>query len=257
MLAPRIVSYNAALYALIHRGTPGDRPFYARACEGASNLLELGCGYGRLLSTLTASSTSYRGLDIDRALLKLARAERNVLPTSVQTKIALTHGDMRTFSFRERFDRILIPHSTLFCLQTNRDVLRCLRRVHEHLSPKGELLLDCYSADAFHDTLSPESMRGNERDLLTQVEHKGRVYQVFERTRWQRKAQRLSVQYDYEPERGRVQTGSIVHRYLLRDQLVTLLERADLKVLKVQGSFAGARFTKRSEQLIVRARRKS
>lgn len=249
------MSYDASLYALIHRGTPGDRSFYAQACQGASHVLELGCGYGRLISTLAAASTLYRGLDIDRALLRLARAERTTLSPQLQAKVALTHGDMRAFSFPERFDRILIPHSALFCLQTKRDVLRCLQCVHERLSPGGELVLDCYSADAFHDTLAPETMRGTERDLLTEVEHKGRRYQVFERTRWQRKAQRLTVHYDYEPERGRTQTGVITHRYLLRDELTTLIERANLKVTSVRGSFAGARFSKQSEQLIVRARR--
>jgi hypothetical protein len=36
MAAP---GYDPALYALIHRGTPGDLGFYQRACQGVDRVL--------------------------------------------------------------------------------------------------------------------------------------------------------------------------------------------------------------------------
>ena len=32
----------ARLYAMLHRGTPGDRAFYREVCRGATTVLELG-----------------------------------------------------------------------------------------------------------------------------------------------------------------------------------------------------------------------
>ena len=46
-------SYDAELYELLHSGTPGDLAFYRKWCRGADNVLELGCGYGRVLCALS------------------------------------------------------------------------------------------------------------------------------------------------------------------------------------------------------------
>ncbi len=42
--------YPPALYAELHVGNPGDLAFYREHCVGASSILELGCGYGRVMT---------------------------------------------------------------------------------------------------------------------------------------------------------------------------------------------------------------
>lgn len=247
-------SYDPALYALLHRGTPGDEDFYRDACRGAASVLELGCGYGRLVPTLVDVCSRYRGLDLDPDLLALARKTRRSLGVDQRSRVQLSVGDMRDFSFRQRFDRVLIPHSTLYCLRSHRDVLRCLRRVREHLTEDGELVIDCYSADSFHDHLDESTMTGRERDQLTEVEHAGVRYTVFERTRWHKDQQRLTVVYEYEAADGSVTKGKLIHRYFLRPELETLLKKAGFVIVEIAGGFDHQRFTKRSQQLVVRAR---
>lgn len=247
-------SYDPALYALLHRGTPGDADFYREACRGATSVLELGCGFGRLIPTLAEVCTRYRGIDLDPDLLALARKVRRDLGVGLRSRVQLSVGDMRDFAFRQRFDRVLIPHSTLYCLRSHRDVLRCLRRVREHLTDDGELVLDCYSADSFHDHIDESTMTGRERDELAKVEHAGVQYTVFERTRWQKDQQRLMVTYEYEAADGSIEKGKLVHRYFLRDELETLLRTGGFVVVELAGGFDHRRFTKKSQQLVVRAR---
>ena len=57
------MTLSAELYALTHRGTAGDVGFYRRACAGASSVLELGCGSGRLLKRLARPGRQLVGLD--------------------------------------------------------------------------------------------------------------------------------------------------------------------------------------------------
>lgn len=247
-------SYDPALYALLHRGTPGDEAYYRDACRGVDRVLELGCGYGRLIPALARVCSRYRGLDLDPGLLKLARRERRNLSVELRSRVRLGLGDMRDFTFRERFDRILIPHSSLYCLRNHRDVMRCLRRVREHLAEDGELVFDCYSADSFHHDLDESTMTGRERDELTEVEHAGVRYVVFERARWKKNEQRLLVTYEYQGDDGSLRIGKIVHRYFLRDELAMLLRSAGFEIVETAGGFDHRRFTKRSQQLVVRAR---
>ncbi len=245
--------YPPDLYALIHRGNPGDAEFYARHSKGA-HVLELGCGYGRLIPTLAKASASYHGLELDSSFLKLAKKELALLPQARREKVRLVQGDMRDFAFKQHFDRVLLPYSTLFCLQNQRDVLRCLKRVREHLSEKGELLLDVYTTDRFHRDLDPAEMTGKERDFLTTATGKKGSYQVFERTRWSRARQQFKVVYEYESERGRRVEGTIHHRYWLRAQLEELLAKAGFSVLSLHGDFEGKKLGLRSDFMVVRAR---
>jgi tRNA G46 methylase TrmB len=48
----------AELYRLTHRGNPGDVGFYRKLCSGVQSVLELGCGYGRLLAALAQPQPS-------------------------------------------------------------------------------------------------------------------------------------------------------------------------------------------------------
>jgi len=254
MIASVQSTYPPELFALVHKGTPGDVEFYEALCRGTERTLELGCGYGRLIPKLSATGTHYHGLELSPELLRLARAVRRSLPERRRARVHLRHGDMRDFHYRERFDRILVPHSTLYCLPNDRDVLRCLRAAREHLAEGGELALDAYHADDFHDRLDPKGLDGKARDYLMQVTGKAGGYLVFERTRWIRTRQRFVVTYEYEGERGQLLKGVVQHRYLLRGQLEALLERAGFRHLRWSGNFRGGRLTARSEHLVLRAR---
>jgi SAM-dependent methyltransferase len=246
--------YDPALYALIHRGTPGDVGFYRQACQGVDRVLELGCGYGRLIAPLLRTGVRYQGLELDPGLLALAARLRRSLPAEQRARAALRLGDMRDFSFRQRFERVLIPHAALYCLRSDAQVLRCFECARAHLTQHGELVLDAYCADGFHAALDPEDMNGEQRDFLTEVYADGVRYAVFERPRWNKPAQRLLVTYEYQPAAGPRRIGRIRHRYLLRAQLKLLLARAGLELIALAGDFAGKRLSARSEQLVLRAR---
>ncbi|MFT3924843.1 MAG: class I SAM-dependent methyltransferase [Myxococcales bacterium] len=245
--------YPPDLFALIHRGTAGDMEFYREVCQSTDSVLELGCGYGRLIPELVATGTHYFGLELSPELLRLARRVRAKLPERKRGRVSLRAGDMRDFQFKRRFDRILLPHSTLYCLPDDRSVLACLRCAKAHLSEGGQLVLDAYCADDFHYRLDPKELTGKQREYLTRVESRLGSYLVFERTRWIRSKQRFVVTYEHESERGKLLQGTVEHRYLLRGQLERLLERAGFEHSKWAGNFRGGRLKTRSEQLVVQA----
>jgi len=249
-----MTGYDPTLYALVHCGNPGDAAFYENAVSGAQAVLELGCGFGRLIPALSSASARYVGLDLDAGLLLLAATARKALPPEQRARVTLREGDMRSFTMRTRFDRIVIPHSGLYCLQSEADVLKCLRRVRAQLRDDGELVLDAYNADDFHVALEESSMTGGERDWVKQVALDGTRYEVFERTLWRKAKQQLLVSYEYQVNDGVQWRGRIRHRYLLRAQLESLLARAGLKPTLIAGSFKGTRWTRRSEHLVLRAR---
>ena len=228
------LEYAAALYELVHRGTAGDLSFYTRECADAQRVLELGCGYGRVLEALcTHAELELVGIDRDAGLLARARAR---LPTRVR----LRNDDMTRFELAARFDRILIPHSGVYCLGDDEACVACFRACARHLSPHGRLVFDAYGADLFHREQDPADYTDERLDPVVTVEHEGTVFDVFERSLWRREQQRLDVSYEYIPRGGGdAAIGRIAHHYLLLEQIAPLLERAGLHLLSLAGDWRG------------------
>lgn len=234
-------AYPADLYAALHTGTPGDVTWYQTQCEGARSVLELGCGYGRILSALASTEREVWGIEIDPNLLELSRERIGTLPHAERASIHLVHGDMRSFDLGRTFDRILIPHSGLYCLLGDADVRSCLRAIRRHLDRSGCLLLDAYSADRFHLRSRPSDVDSDDLVPVARVEARDRTWQVLECSTWDRVEQRIDVTYEYVAQ-GESHQGRIAHRYLQVKQLRAALEEAGLRLASLHGSFDGKRY---------------
>jgi SAM-dependent methyltransferase len=244
---------EAELYALTHRGNPGDVPFYANACVGAGSVLELGVGYGRLLPALSRVARRVIGLDREPRLLAVAQRSLLSLPRAQQRRVTLVRGDMQGFELGQQFERILLPYNGLYCLRSRRALLACLRSVRAHLAPGGEFLFDVWAADRFHRESDSRAYRDDELPILNICRGK-QSWDVFETSRLRKGLQRLDVLYRYVPRVGRAQISiGIEQRYLLFSELLELLARAGLEARSTFGGFAGQRFSTRSEELVVRA----
>lgn len=232
------MSYPAAFYAALHRGTPGDLEAYARICEGASSILELGCGYGRVVGALAAADRAVVGIEHDEGLLALARAMLEHLPPPARAGVTLRRGDMRDLDLGRRFDRVLIPFGGLYCMLDDSELDAALSTATRHLAPDGLLAFDVYRADEFHATAEPDDVPDDAYTPVCRVEVDGTPYEVLERSTWDRTRQRIDVEYLYVDEDGHTVRGTIAQRYLLEPQLHEALARAGLRVQSLERGFA-------------------
>ncbi len=250
------VGYPAALYAAVHTGTPGDLSFYSKACGNTARILELGCGHGRVLRAL-ADRPGRRcvGIELHDGLLEMARDELRTAPPTGD--VELVRADMRTFDLDERFDRILLPHGSLYCLLEPTEIDACLARVREHLVPGGELWLDAYAADPFHTHNDPEEMADDALSHVKDVEVDGVVWEVVERSRWDREAQRVYATYVHTPAKGGSPVeGRLPHPYVLAEQLLAALLRAELEPIALFGGFDASPYDPdEADLMVVGARR--
>jgi SAM-dependent methyltransferase len=239
--------YPADLYSAVHHGTPGDTEFYRRACEGSRSVLELGCGWGRVLYQLSAE---YRvGIELHAGLLAMAR-EHPQAPS-----VTLIEADMVDMPSPGRFDRIIIPYSGVYCVLELERLRRLFENVRRHLSPGGELLFDAYSADEFHQEADPDDLSGSEFVSVATVECRGTRFEVLESSEWDHDAQRIDLQYLHIPE-GRDEgiLADLSHHYLLTEDIEAELRRAGFEDLCIAGDFEGSPHEPESELVVVRAR---
>ncbi len=232
---------SARLYRLLHQGSEGDESFYLNACRGAGSVLELGCGFGRLLTPLAQTGIEVTGIDRNAAMLQLAAESISELPPQTAARVELIMGDMTGFRFNRKYDRILIPFNGLYCLSSDEEVLACFESARLHLNPGGRILFDVYRVDP-EDEPNPVEEAADRVEYLTTILDGDREIDVREKDVWDPAGSTVEVTYlftlRYEsPVRQVRQT--IVHRYMAPETIFRLLARAGLKVTSEYGGFSG------------------
>lgn len=243
------------LYDLVHTGTAGDVAFYVRIAESARSVLELGCGSGRMLVALARAGVETTGIERDSGMLAGARDRLAGEPRDVAARVTLIEGDMARFELGRRFDRIIAPFSSMYCLLSPERVVACLASVRAHLAPGGLFVFDGYAADDFHAQARPEDYPDDVLETVATIDHRGQALTVYEKSRWDRKRQRVDATYLYVADGGLVVHEAVIgHRYLRRAQLEPLLGAAGLELVSVHGDFAGKPYDPARGSLVVIAR---
>jgi 2-polyprenyl-3-methyl-5-hydroxy-6-metoxy-1,4-benzoquinol methylase len=117
-----------------------DLGFYISALAETVDILELGCGSGRLSRALAARGHRITGIDISSEML----ARASMLDT---TNITYLCQDMTKISSQKRFDAIIVPYNTLNLLGERGKVEHCLQLIRSHLQENGLLLLQIFLPD--------------------------------------------------------------------------------------------------------------
>lgn len=233
--------YDPTLYEALHQGNPGDLAFYLSRCPAPASVLELGCGSGRLAQALLEQGNPVTGVDRHRGLLGLAEARG----------VEVIEADITELDVGRTYDRVLLPYNGLYCLLTDAEVLRCLEGARRHLGPEGLLLLDVWYADAFHHDSPREDAEFEITESVGTCASGDAEYEVLEQSRWDPERQRLDVAYLYFAGETLAHTGQIQQRYLLVEQLESLLRRAGFAQVEISGGFSGGPVGAEGEQLVV------
>ncbi len=225
--------FDPELYCLLHDGTEGDIAFYKHLCKHQAQVLELGCGAGRVSIPLVRQGSFVVGLEQDRGMLRLAAQKRAQLRQSLREKLALIQGDMRRFALNALFDRIVIPFNSLYCLGGEEPVRECLSCCFAHLKPGGQLAFDCYPM--YRGEPPFEALQG----WLTTLKSGRQTYDVYENSVQDPERQQFAVTYTYKDGQNRAFAYTLHHYYLFVDRFRPLLQSAGFTRIQERLGFKG------------------
>ena len=163
---------------------------------------------------------------------------------------------METFDVGGGFDRVLIPFNGIYCLPDLESVRRTFVQVKKALAPEGLLVFDGYAGDPIHEDDSFDEGFDEEDEIAT-VDARGKRWQVFERSEYERSVQRFTVHYRYLAEdNGEEILATIRHRYLRLEEALEALEDAGLEPVVAHGDFDQRVYDRDSERMIITARKR-
>ena len=248
---------RAVYYDYVATGVEGDIAFYVEEARSArSPVLELGCGTGRILIPTAEAGVEVVGLDASPDMLAIARHKLERLPPHVQNGVQFVEGDMRRFALDRRFSLVTIPYRAFLHNLNMEDQLQTLRRVRDHLSENGRLILNVFDPKVQNLAAGKWSMPANRRREFVHPRTGNRVT--------------IKEEFTYDLERQMVEgaflfdeidtaTGQIVAtiqspltlRYIFRYEMEHLLTLAGFRIEALFGDFKRGPFVAGGEQIWV------
>lgn len=169
---PRPFHLSADVYDLIYQWLPyaeqADRiaELVRERRPGARSLLEVGCGTGRYLVELRRHFSVIEGLDVEPAMLDLARRRLPDVPLHL--------GDMRTFDLGRTFEVVACLFSSIGYMTTRDDLVAAIDTMRRHLVAGGVMVIDpWYTPEAWIDGHVGASLQQGDDVVVARLSHGG------------------------------------------------------------------------------------
>jgi ubiquinone/menaquinone biosynthesis C-methylase UbiE len=223
-----------------------DVPFWRRVASNAEGqVLELGCGTGRVTIPLAKSGVDVVGVDRSQAMLDRAR-------TRAPRAVSFVRTDIRQLPFcRRSFSMVIAPYGVLQSLIRERDLKNTLDSVARVIARGGTFGID----------LVPDVPNWREYDDKVQLRGRatGGVHlTLVESVRQDRRRRLTTFEQQYiERRKGRETRHrfALTFRTLTVDEMRGRLERAGFRVDSVLGDYHGRPWDERADVWIILAKK--
>lgn len=145
---------NSDYYDLQEEPFP-DVQFYLQHVTPETEVLELGCGTGRVLIPLAATCRKVTGVDYSADMIDKCRRKIKGVNVDV-SKAALSVGDVTRLDMGQKFDLVIAPFRVMQALETDEEVDGFLATVKRHIAPGGSAILN-----VFHPNKDKQELRDN------------------------------------------------------------------------------------------------
>ncbi len=249
---------DASFYDYYSLGNPGDVEFYVEEARRADGeVLELGCGTGRILIPIAQTGIPIVGLDLSADMLARAKNKVLELPLKIRKGVKLVRGDMRDFDLGREFKLITIPYRAFLHLLTPEDQRQALLNIREHLADDGRLIINIFDPrlDIIAAHSAPLGAALKKDDEFIHPETKRHVV-VWDSRQYDPTDQTIDQLFIYEEldDEGRSLSrvfSTYTLRYVYRYEMQYLLELCGYAVEALYGDFKRGPFHYGGEQIWV------
>ena len=231
-----------------------DLAMYSRlAAERAGEILDVGCGTGRVLLHLAREGRRVHGIDSDGAMLGRLDAKMRQLP-QLRHLVNVVPGDILDYRWDQKFELILLTYNALMHFHEQEAQIALLSRLRACLADAGRLVIDLPNAGPAFAAEDSDALTF-ERSFLDR--ETGHLVMLQSLNYLDRAAQMLTVEWIYDEIDGSGAVKRLIAphklRYYFLPELQLLLERAGFTLEAVYGDPDGAPYDADSERMIVHA----
>ncbi len=242
-LKDNLYQKSAGIYdALLSvRSDAGDIAFYKKWIPTDANVLEMGCGTGRVGIELAKRGNRVVGIDLSKEMINVCNAKIVDRVQDFKGSMKTKHQDMQKLNLDEKFDVILFPYRVFQMLLSDKARRQCLERVRKHMKPETVVIIDLFDpiVGRFADKESFE-ISLTAHDAVQEME----ITRVSSLERHFDKQQIISYKdcYEIKHDNGAIETYEEPMRlcYMHKEQATALFEDMGFKVEHLFGDYSEA-----------------
>ena len=203
------------------------------------DLLELGCGTGRVSIPIIYTGVNVIGLDYSMPMLKKFKFKLDQEKWDISERLSLIRGDMTNFRLNKKFSLIILPFRPFQHLIYVEDQLNCLACIRDHLTTDGYIVFDVFNpnperllSSAFGPVIDVPRFEMPDGRILT------RTSRVL-KSHWKDKWNEYEFLYEIENLNGKIKkiVQKTSMRYFHVEEIELLLDMAGLKIIELYGDF--------------------
>lgn len=149
---------NTAMFYDKENDFEHDIGFYKSFINNSTDVLEIGCGTGRITLSLAQICNSITGIDLSDSMLDIFEKKFKCLDISIRNKIKFLKRDMIDFNLDQKFDVIILPNIVFQALIKDETRIKCLQCVSKHMKHDSIIIIDMFhpDIDTLRDTVSSD-----------------------------------------------------------------------------------------------------
>ena len=216
------------------------------------DVLELGCGTGRVSIPIVYTGVNVIALDYSMPMLKKLESKLEQEEWDISDRLFVIRGDMTNFRLNKKFSLIILPFRPFQHLISVDDQLNCLKSVRDHLTQDGYFIFDLFNPNpdrlltpAFGSVVDVPRFEMADGRMLT------RTSRVLT-SHWKEKWNEYEFLYEIEELNGKIKkiTQKTSMRYFSVEELELLLDMAGLKIIELYGDFDSSPYEQNSPEEI-------
>lgn len=232
-----------------------DLILYSRlADEYEGDILDVGCGTGRVLIHLAQEGYQVYGIDNDRAMLDRFEHKLRIYP-HLRDNIKVIEGDALTHKLTQKFSLILLTYNALMHFQEQDDQIQLLEQLRKWIGDDGLLVIDLPNAGDVFGSQDTDSVIMERTFLEPETGHMVMLQSV---SYLDRVSQVLQVDWIYDEIDGDGNLKRLVAphtlRYYFYAEINLLLKLCGFDIVDVFGDTDESPFEEGCERMIVYAK---
>jgi len=228
----------------------GNISFYLKyAREAHGEILELGCGTGRISIPLLQSGYKVTAVDNSKKMIDLLK--QKLINHSYKKNIKLVHEDILEMDLRKKYDLIIMPFRVFQCFLTQSDQERALTNIKRHMQRGATLIFDVYfpNLQLLSDIPSREKIVSK---YVVDGKHLIKTYKSLSIDICNQVVNTEIVFYQLQNNRRKLLTkNTICMRYSFLAEMKYLLGLNGLQIDKLLSDYKSDRFTPGKEMIFV------
>lgn len=175
----------ANYYDLYVGNFDADLDFYLSLCNKNDQILEVGCGTGRVLQKFLQKNYNITGIDISEDMLELAREKLNIYIQQEKVKLAIY--DLSEKSMPYNYDKVLVTFYTFNYIHRQPEIF--LKNMYDSMIKNGTVVIDLFYPKSLlnnkiNDIWTESSVSFNNRNILIKdkrifnqnIEYRSQIY---------------------------------------------------------------------------------